>query len=231
MAQRILKKYPRSIYKGTNKVKQPFNYLLVIDFEATCKELEKLEPQEIIEFPCAAVSTKTWKIENTFHEYIKPRVHPNLTPFCTQLTGIIQEMVDNQPQFPEVLEKFCGWLDEHSYFKDGNDSAFVTCGDWDLKMMLPSQCNLENVPLPAYFEKWINLKLAFCDATQHYPRSLRNMLLHLKLPVLGQLHSGIDDVKNMVKVIEALVEHDALFKINSTSKPLGELLARPRLKF
>ncbi|XP_029048905.1 ERI1 exoribonuclease 3 [Osmia bicornis bicornis] len=216
MAYRLIKKYPRSIYKGNKEVKQHFNYLLVIDFESTCKKYEKMEPQEIIEFPCAAVSTKTWNTENVFHEYIKPKVHPVLTSFCTDLTGIIQDMVENQPHFPEVFDKFCKWLEEHNYFKEGNDCAFVTCGDWDLKSMLPAQCELDNIPLPEHFQKWINIKDTFCEATQYYPRSLKDMLTFLKIPLHGRLHCGINDVENIVKIIQTLQsQHNTEFKINT----------------
>ena len=33
--------------------RQKYDYLLVLDFEATCNKGSKLKPQEIIEFPCA----------------------------------------------------------------------------------------------------------------------------------------------------------------------------------
>ncbi|XP_076647681.1 ERI1 exoribonuclease 3 [Halictus rubicundus] len=215
MAHRVIKKYPRSPPGLLKEVKQHFNYLLVLDFEATCKQYEILKPQEIIEFPCAAVSTTSWQIENVFHEYVKPRVHPNLTSFCTTLTGIIQEMVDSQPHFPEVFDKFQNWLEENKFFKNDNKSAFVTNGHWDLRVMLPSQCRLENITLPPHFTKWIDLKESFFDATNHYPRSMPNMLTHLKLPLEGRLHSGIDDVKNMVTIIQTLQKnHNVLFKVN-----------------
>ncbi|KOC62217.1 ERI1 exoribonuclease 3 [Habropoda laboriosa] len=229
MAQRILTKYPRSIYKGTKEIKQHFNYLLVMDFECTCKKFEKIEPQEIIEFPCAAVSTTSWQIENVFHEYIKPRFHPQLTTFCTELTGIIQSMVDNQLHFPEVFKKFCKWLEENNYFKDGNDSAFVTCGDWDLKHMLPYQCKLDKVSLPAQFSKWVNLKGSFCDATEFYPRSLIDMLSHFDLPVHGRIHSGISDVENMVKIIQNLnSKYNFEFKINSAQTDVWQQYIKHR---
>ena len=44
------------------------------------------------------------EIESTFHMYVQPIVHPQLTPFCTELTGIIQAMVDGQPSLQQVLE-------------------------------------------------------------------------------------------------------------------------------
>ncbi|CAL7941231.1 unnamed protein product [Xylocopa violacea] len=223
MAHRILRKYPRSIYKGTKEVQQYFKYLLVLDFECTCKKYEQIEPQEIIEFPCAALSTQTWEVEDVFHRYIKPTFNPQLTSFCTNLTGIIQDMVDDEPHFPEVFATFCDWLKEHNYFEEGNDCAFVTCGDWDLKSMLPSQCERENVQLPEQFKKWINLKGTFCDATELYPRSLKDMLFRLSLPMHGKLHSGICDVQNMVKIIQVLhSDYNVQFKINNVQSNILE---------
>lgn len=37
-------------------------------------------------------------------------------------------------------------------------SIFVTCGDWDLKVMLPDQCQYLGLPVADYFKQWINLK-------------------------------------------------------------------------
>lgn len=30
------------------------------------------------------------QIKATFHEYVRPEIQPELTPFCTELTGITQ---------------------------------------------------------------------------------------------------------------------------------------------
>lgn len=50
--------------------------------------------QEIIEFPCILVEftadNRGFETKSCFHSYVKPIVHPNLTEFCTQLTGITQ---------------------------------------------------------------------------------------------------------------------------------------------
>ena len=34
---------------------QPFKHYLVLDFESTCQEGVRIDPQEIIEFPCLLV--------------------------------------------------------------------------------------------------------------------------------------------------------------------------------
>lgn len=223
MAHRVLQRFPRMI-KRSCEVTQKFKYLLVMDFEATCERYEVLRPQEIIEIPCAVVSTNDWQLKDTFHSYVRPRVHPILTPFCTDLTGILQDTVDNQPHFANVFPKFCEWLAEGGYFDEPGKSTFVTCGNWDLKIMLPSQCDLDDIILPDHFKQWIDLKYIFCESTGYYPNGLKNMLARLNLPLKGRLHSGIDDVKNMISIILALREQrNPQFKITSslTTSPIN----------
>ncbi|XP_046422298.1 ERI1 exoribonuclease 3-like [Neodiprion fabricii] len=204
MAQRFLQFHPAFKINKRKNVTQSFKYLLVLDFEATCKKDVKLRPQEIIELPCLALCTKTWEVKDVFHEYIKPQIHPVLTSHCTDLTGIIQEMVDDRQHFPEIFLKFQEWLDQGNFLKGTCNGAFVTCGNWDLGVMLPEQSAITQTVIPDYFHKWINLKTSFYTATGHYPKSLVNMLRHLDLPHTGHLHSGIDDVYNMSRIIQML---------------------------
>lgn len=206
MAHRLL----RGIVKETPKQIEQFKHLLVLDLEATCMKDYLLKPQEIIELPCIALSTKNWEVESVFHEYIKPRVHPRLTYHCIALTGIMQEAVDESDHFPESFRRFRSWLEPYS--KNG---AFVTCGDWDFRVMLPAQCSLDGIELPTEFQQWIDLKRIFCDTIGYFPRSLRDMLMRLKLPMEGKLHSGIDDATNMVRIMKVLASHNANFHLTS----------------
>ena len=115
---------------------QKLKNFLVLDFEATCDRV-RIDPQEIIEFPCLLLNDKLEQVA-TFHEYIRPVGIQTLTPFCTELTGITQDMVDEKSNFSEVLAKFCSWVEENGI--SSTDSSFVTCGQWDLVDMLPRQC-------------------------------------------------------------------------------------------
>ncbi|KYO46435.1 ERI1 exoribonuclease 3 [Alligator mississippiensis] len=139
---------------------QRYHYFLVLDFEATCDK-PQLHPQEIIEFPILKLNGRTMEIESTFHMYVQPVVHPQLTPFCTELTGIIQGMVDGQPSLQQVLERVDEWMAKEGLLDPSVKSIFVTCGDWDLKVMLPGQCQYLGLPVADYFKQWINLKKAY----------------------------------------------------------------------
>ena len=41
--------------------------------------------QEIVEFPVLKVNGRTFETEAIFHQYVQPRVHPQLSPFCTEV--------------------------------------------------------------------------------------------------------------------------------------------------
>ncbi|CAN8028647.1 unnamed protein product, partial [Ixodes persulcatus] len=172
---------------------QPFDYFLVLDFEATCsREKPPPHPQEIIEFPVLKVNGRSFQVESTFHQYVQPRVHRELSSFCTELTGIIQDMVDEQPFLEEVLEKFHQWMcSEGLLGSPEKRAAFVTFGDWDLQKMLPSQCSYFKIPMPEYLTSWINLKKAFVEATGHWPKTLPETLEYCRLEQVGRHHSGI----------------------------------------
>lgn len=209
----------KNLPKRVPKEMKKFQNLLVLDFEATCIKNEILKPQEIIEFPCLALSCDDWQVKDVFHDYVKPRVNPEISTFCTELTGITTETLDDEQHFPQVFSNFCKWLEDGRYFEHENKSAFVTCGDWDLKVMLPHQCELENIKVPNHFDEWINLKTAFYMLTKHYPKSLNDMLKHFKMEFKGRAHCGLDDAHNTVRVIQMLAsKYDNQFSITTQFK-------------
>ncbi|XP_021106412.1 ERI1 exoribonuclease 3 isoform X1 [Heterocephalus glaber] len=154
---------------------QRYHYFLVLDFEATCDK-PQIHPQEIIEFPILKLNGRTMEIESTFHMYVQPVVHPQLTPFCTELTGIIQAMVDGQPSLQQVLERVDEWMAKEGLLDPNVKSIFVTCGDWDLKVMLPGQCQYLGLPVADYFKQWINLKKIISD---------EDLVSHLRVQLPG----------------------------------------------
>ena len=136
-------------------------YLLVLDFEATCGESGFPQDQmEIIEFPTIVYDLQEKKEVGRFHEYVRPVIKPQLTEFCTKLTGIAQvgfisrfafivstyeflprgqETVDGAEPFQPVWDRFKGFLREQCLWDDPSTYAFITCGAWDLHTMLPRQ--------------------------------------------------------------------------------------------
>ena len=81
------------IYENFYLQPSKFNpdYYCVIDFEATCEEINPPKyKHEIIEFPALMVNARTLSVESKFHAYCKPVINPKLSTFCINLTGIDQ---------------------------------------------------------------------------------------------------------------------------------------------
>ncbi|CAN6171937.1 unnamed protein product [Urochloa humidicola] len=136
-----------------------FDYFVVIDFDATCEKDSRIYPQEIIEFPAVLVDAATGDLISSFRTYVKPRHHPVLTEFCTKLTGIKQEQVDSGVELAKALAMHDAWLAAAGVAK--NRLAVVTWGDWDCKTMLDFECTFKGIAKPAYFDRWVNLRVPF----------------------------------------------------------------------
>lgn len=192
----------------------PFDYYVILDFEATCDQGKAPKPQEIIEFPSVLMCGKTFKIIDEFTSYVRPLHHPQLTKFCTELTGITQQQVENAPLFPEVMTNHMDWLHHHNLQihpkGSGSSFAFITCGDWDLRSMLPNQWRACEPPLraiPYAYRQWINIKvhyMAFRE-TKRAP-GMAGMMRALELELVGHHHSGIDDSRNIARIAQHLGE-------------------------
>jgi inhibitor of KinA sporulation pathway (predicted exonuclease) len=214
----------RSIVK---RPPQPaFDFYLVLDFEATCCEAESpgARPEfgkpemEVIEFPSVLLDARPMRagkaplLISEYQAYVKPRIHPTLTAFCTGLTGIAQETVDGAGSFAQAYKGHMKWLQGlgFSLHTVQESMCIVTCGDWDLKTMLPRQLQHEarldgrRYQLPALYGRWINLQVPFRDL-YGARGGMKRMLDLLEIPLTGRHHSGIDDCRNTCKVLVRLL--------------------------
>ena len=93
----------RAKVQGPGNQTECYDYLAVIDFEATCQENNTADyKHEIIEFPIVLVDTAQRKIVDEFHSYVRPVLNPRLTEFCTTLTGITQVRFLNEKESSTV---------------------------------------------------------------------------------------------------------------------------------
>ena len=140
-------------------------------------------------------------------------MEPKLTPFCTELTGITQDKVDAGIPFTEALAKY------HSFLSSAADDIHIegpytnchilTCGDWDLKQMLPKQCRVSGIPIPGFMKRWVNIKKVmpkFKAFTRTKVYGMTHMLELLGLELEGRHHSGIDDCRNIARIVVKTLE-------------------------
>lgn len=118
----------------------PHAHAIILDFEATCSDTGRVDPQEVIEFPSVLLDLATGEVVDEFASFVRPVHHPQLSSFCRELTTITQADVDAAPPFAEVFAAHQAWLDGHGLTPQ--NALMVTCGDWDLGSMLPRQCRV-----------------------------------------------------------------------------------------
>ncbi len=138
--------------------------------------------------------------------------------------------MDASPDFPVAFDNLRVWLRKENCL-DETRALFVTCGDWDLRKMLPAQVKLtygdtevyytfyssrkqsltpltRSQSLDPIFKRWVNIKKVFTTVTK-IPiekgfNDLRQMLKALGIKHKGHLHSGRDDVRNIAKVMKKM---------------------------
>jgi inhibitor of KinA sporulation pathway (predicted exonuclease) len=170
------------------------NYL-VIDLEATCDNagLVPKREREIIEIGAVLVDAINFEPIAEFQSFVRPVQHPTLTPFCQQLTSITQEEVDTAPGFPEAIEAL-------RRFMTNECPLFCSWGNYD-RGQFGLDAGYHQVELP-FGSDHLNLKQAFSDALGTRKRfGMAAALRQLALPLDGTHHRGIDDARNIARIL------------------------------
>ena len=115
--------------------------------------------------------------------------------------------VDAAEPWTTVWAEYKAWLVSHGFLSASPPTfAFVTCGDWDLKTMLPAQAAYSGTDIPTCFRSWVNAKVVYNNAHRGFTaRGMTDMLSHAGLALEGRHHSGIDDTRNIARVMMKLM--------------------------
>lgn len=84
-------------------------FAAVIDLELTCWEDSALTKSqgEITEIGVVLVDMETLDIVGEYTSTVKPKNFPELTEYCTNLTGITQDEIDSSRPLNEVYKELC----------------------------------------------------------------------------------------------------------------------------
>lgn len=163
---------------------------IIFDLEATCwKHQHELMEQEIIEIGAYKVDP-TGDIVDEFDQLVRPVVHPSLSSFCQELTGIVQSEVNKADTFDYVFEQFYEWIDPAVH-----SSLVMSWGNKDFKL-IKQECTKANFDIA-----WLNygdLKGAYrqmmgLSRSVGLARALKNEGIEFE----GEMHNALDDSYNL----------------------------------
>ncbi|MDH7447739.1 3'-5' exonuclease [Aquimarina sp. 2201CG14-23] len=171
------------------------NTIIIIDLEATCWNgpIPKGQVSEIIEIGICILNTDTGTISKNQGILIKPE-RSKVSAFCTELTTITQELLDQEGiSFANACEilrtEYCG----HQYI-------WASYGQYDLNMM-KKQCRVRKIEYPLS-QNHINVKTHFAQTKELQKKvGMKGALNILNIPLEGTHHRGINDAKNIAKIL------------------------------
>lgn len=195
---------------------QDLEFLLVLDLEGKV---------EILEFPVLLFDTKTMDVIDFFHRFVRPsemssqRIKEYIEGKYGKI-GVDRIWHDTAIPFKEVIEQFETWLSKNQLWQKElggclSNAAFVTCGNWDLKTKVPQQCDVSKMKLPPYFLEWINLKDIYLNFYKRRAPGMLSMMRQLNIPFLGSHHLGIDDSKNIARVLQHMIKDGAYLQVTA----------------
>ncbi|PIO34073.1 hypothetical protein AB205_0202610 [Aquarana catesbeiana] len=120
-------------------------------------------------------TTTLGEIESEFHTYVQPQEHPILSEFCTELTGIKQQQVEDGVPLKICLSQFSNWIQKlqkergiifpnvlpNQSCPEQKMCAFVTWSDWDLGVCLLYECKRKQLRKTEILNSWIDLRLTY----------------------------------------------------------------------
>lgn len=198
--------------------------VVIFDIEASCED-RNLNPHynmETIELGAAKV--KDGIVIDTFQTFIKPEYVDTLTPFCTKLTGITYDDLEDAPGFNEGILEFYSFI---------YGLPIYSCGEFDRKFLVRelrekgtsySHKMVENAILSSHK----NLKIHFKNVTGKGMPGMNKMASILDIEIDGTAHRALDDSLNLAKIyikLEKIREYrlNDLFNESKLSKLIEDM--------
>ena len=143
-----------------------------------------------------------------FQRYVRPEVHPELSPHCVAATGISQGQIEESDVLEDVLSELTQWTD-HLLDEDKSVMTMVY-GSTILGRILTEQAEDEELELPEFLTQWVNLQGVF---KRHFALkeflSLNEACEYLGMSTEDNPASGVDIAHQMTLLLVELIKLDA----------------------
>ena len=172
--------------------------IVIVDVESTCWErhVPNGQTSEIIEIGVCLYEVKTHQRSDKRSILVKP-TFSKVSPFCTKLTTLTQEMVDTGISFADA----CAILQDHYR---ASERVWGSWGDYD-RRMFHDQCQMMGVAYP-FSAAHLNIKQRFANLTAPKRLGMARALQYAGFALDGTHHRGDDDAWNIAKLVRYMHE-------------------------
>ena len=184
--------------------------LLIVDVESTCwrDRYASTRTPEIIELGGTTLMIVDGKLEvlGSFSEFIRPKLHPKISPFCTKLTSIKQKDIENAPDFSVALKSF---REKAKATANGLSCRRMVFGSWSPydRKAIRKDCKIHGLRYP--FGRYWDVERSFSDFLgEQRLYSVTNALLALREEYVGQIHRAISDAENTATIVQKSMSTD-----------------------
>lgn len=174
---------------------QKLDKIVVVDLEATCWQGKPPAgmDNDIIEIGACLLDVKTGEITDNIGILVIPE-RSEVSDFCTQLTTITPELIANEGI---TFRDACSQLKKQY---DTQDRAWASFGAYD-RRQFQKQCAALGVSYP-FGPSHINVKTLFgLKKGLEREEGMSGALEILGLPLEGTHHRGVDDARNIAKIL------------------------------
>jgi len=141
---------------------------------------------------------------------VQPVDEPELSEFCRNLTSIRQEDVEGAPRFPIAFSAFLDWIGTA-------EATLCSWGNYDRNQLLVD-CRRHQLEPPALLESYLNLKGKFSERQNGRRYGVKRALRLLGIPFEGTHHRGIDDARNIARILIRILSEEREQKENGEEK-------------
>jgi len=199
---------PQSL-QGFQSFTSSYDFILCIDLEATCDEVMESEapralivsPEEMetIEIGLAVVDLRNLEVVDVFQRYVRPGLHPTLTPFCTRLTSIQQADVSAANVFSQVAREVTIFLAKYP------KALWGSWGRYDADQLRADAIRAHCAPMLQGIQH-VDLEQLYREIFACPSMGLKPATEALGLSWTGKNHRGIDDAVNLASLVVLLLK-------------------------
>ncbi|MED5530701.1 MAG: 3'-5' exonuclease [Pseudomonadota bacterium] len=188
--------------------------IVVLDLEATCwadGENVPIDKMETIEIGCVLCDLRG-NIYDEFSTFVRPVQHPILSLFCTELTKIKQQDVDNAPRFLEAMTLLDRWA-------ANRHSLWCSWGYYDFKLLDAELAR--NGGQSLFIQKaHVNLKKAWRRTTrQKRNAGLGAAIRFHELSFEGEPHRALSDARNTARLLKFIPYEEIALQLSTVTIP------------